>query len=99
MTSVQGYSCLRKIGAESRSAIPFVEDDSSGDMAYDNFIYCEFYRHQRKSENPDDFEVFYEYYDLDEDEDQLFNAFQTVCCYSNGFKLIFFSFQKTGKKL
>ena len=78
MTSVQGYSCLRKIGAETRSTIPFVEDDSSEDMAYDNFIYCEFYLHQRKSENPDDFEVFYEYYDLDEDEDQLFNAFQTV---------------------
>ncbi|CAG5111223.1 Oidioi.mRNA.OKI2018_I69.chr2.g5551.t1.cds [Oikopleura dioica] len=85
MTSVQGYSCLRKIGAETRSAIPFVEDDSSEDMAYDNFIYCEFYLHQRKSENPDDFEVFYEYYDLDEDEDQLLMLFKL--------------FQKTGKKL
>jgi len=46
--------------------------------AYDNFIYCEFYLHQRKSEDPDNFEVFYEYYDLDEDEDQLINAFYTL---------------------
>ncbi len=76
MTSVQGYSCLRKIGTESRTSGSNSSEDNR--EAYDNFIYCEFYLHQRKSEDPDNFEVFYEYYDLDEDEDQLINAFYTV---------------------
>jgi hypothetical protein len=76
MTSVQGYSCLRKIGTESRTLGSNSSEDNR--EAYDNFIYCEFYLHQRKSEDPDNFEVFYEYYDLDEDEDQLVNAFYTV---------------------